>query len=72
MGLTRASVSLREYGSFAEIRDMIARTAFAQLRFSFCCLVVTLIGLFVTFWMAWILSSLEMIRRGSWQAPRYP
>jgi hopene-associated glycosyltransferase HpnB len=55
MGLSRSSVSLREYGSFAEIRDMIARTAFAQLRFSFVLLVVTLIGLFVTFWLAWIL-----------------
>jgi hopene-associated glycosyltransferase HpnB len=55
MGLTRSSVSLREYGSFAEIRDMIARTAFAQLRFSFVLLVVTLIGLFVTFCLAWIL-----------------
>jgi hypothetical protein len=55
MGLTRASVSLRSYGSFSEIRDMIARTAFAQLSYSFVPLVVTLIGLFVTFWLAWIL-----------------
>jgi hopene-associated glycosyltransferase HpnB len=55
MGLTRASVSLREYGSFAEIRDMIARTAFSQLRQSLVLLIVTLIGLFVTFWLAWIL-----------------
>jgi hopene-associated glycosyltransferase HpnB len=55
MGLTRVSVSLRSYGTFVEIRDMIARTAFAQLRFSFVLLVVTLISLFVTFWLAWIL-----------------
>src|SRR5260370_6583495 len=55
MGLTRASVSLRSYGSFSEIRDMIARTAFAQLSYSFVPLVVTLIGLFVTFWLAWVL-----------------
>jgi hopene-associated glycosyltransferase HpnB len=55
MGLTRASVSLRSYGSFAEIRDLIARTAFAQLRSSFVLLVATLAGLFVTFWLAWIL-----------------
>jgi len=55
MGLTRVSVSLRSYRTFLEIRDMIARTAFAQLRFSFVLLVVTLIGLFVTFWLAWIL-----------------
>jgi hopene-associated glycosyltransferase HpnB len=55
MGLTRASVSLREYGGFAEICDLIARTAFAQLRNSFVLLVATLAGLFVTFWLAWIL-----------------
>jgi hopene-associated glycosyltransferase HpnB len=55
MGLTRASVSLREYRTFAEIRDMIARTAFAQLRHSFILLIVTLVGLFATFCLAWIL-----------------
>ena len=55
LGLTRASVSLREYRTFAEIRDMIARTAFAQLRHSFILLVATLAGLFATFWLAWIL-----------------
>jgi hopene-associated glycosyltransferase HpnB len=55
MGLTRASVSLREYGSLAEIRDLIARTAFTQLRYSLVLLVATLIGLFVTYWLPWIL-----------------
>ena len=55
MGLTRASVSLREYRTFAEIRDMVARTAFAQLRHSLILLVATLAGLFATFWLAWIL-----------------
>jgi hopene-associated glycosyltransferase HpnB len=55
MGLTRASVSLRSYETFAEIRDMIARTAFTQLRYSFVQLVAALAGLFVTFWLAWIL-----------------
>jgi hopene-associated glycosyltransferase HpnB len=55
MGLTRASVSFREYRTFAEIRDLIARTAFAQLRNRFPLLVATLAGLFVTFWLAWIL-----------------
>jgi hopene-associated glycosyltransferase HpnB len=55
MGLTRASVSLREYRTFAEIRDMISRTAFAQLRHSFILLVATLAALFATFWLAWIL-----------------
>jgi hopene-associated glycosyltransferase HpnB len=55
MGLTRASVSLRSYGTFAEIRDMIARTAFTQLRYSFLQLLAAVAGLFVTFWLAWIL-----------------
>jgi hopene-associated glycosyltransferase HpnB len=55
MGLTRASVSLRNYRTFAEIRDMIARTAFTQLRYSFLQLIAVLAGLFVTFWLAWIL-----------------
>lgn len=55
MGVTRASVSLREYKSFAEIRDLIARTAFTQLRYSGVLLAATLLGLFVTYWLPWIL-----------------
>jgi hopene-associated glycosyltransferase HpnB len=53
MGLTRASVSLRGYGSFTEIRNMIARTAFSQLHYSLFFLVVTLAGLVVTFLLPW-------------------
>jgi hopene-associated glycosyltransferase HpnB len=49
MGLTRASRSLRAYSGWAEIRDMIARTAFTQLRYSAFQLVGTLIGLAITF-----------------------
>jgi len=49
MGLTRASHSLRSYSGFPEIRDMIARTAFTQLRYSALQLVGTLIGLALTF-----------------------
>jgi len=55
MGLTRASVSLRSYGSFAEIRDMIARTAFTQLRYSLILVIVALAGLFATFLLPWVL-----------------
>jgi hopene-associated glycosyltransferase HpnB len=55
MGLTRASVSLRSYGAFAEIRELIARTAFTQLRYSFVFLAFALAGLFVTFLLSWIL-----------------
>ena len=49
MGLTRASVSLRVYGAFAEIRDVIARTAFTQLRYSLFLLIATLLALFTTY-----------------------
>ena len=49
MGLTRSSVSLRSYGSFREIRDMIARTAFTQLRYSTFLLIGTLAGMFLTY-----------------------
>jgi hopene-associated glycosyltransferase HpnB len=45
MGLTRKSSSLRAYTTFTEIRDMIARTAFTQLRYSALLLIFTLIGL---------------------------
>jgi hopene-associated glycosyltransferase HpnB len=49
MGLTRASVSLRSYKHFSEIRDMIARTAFTQLRYSGLLLLGTMIGMVLTF-----------------------
>jgi hopene-associated glycosyltransferase HpnB len=49
MGLTRASVSLRAYTTFAEIRDMISRTAFTQLRYSTALLLGTLAGMFLTY-----------------------
>ncbi len=55
LGLTRASVSLRGCGSFAEIRGMIARTAFTQLRYSFLLLLGALAGLFVTYLLPWVL-----------------
>ena len=55
MGLTRSSVSLRGYNSFAGIRDLIARVAFTQLRYSFFVLVGALGGLFVTYLLPWIL-----------------
>lgn len=49
MGVTRASASLRSYGSFGEIRDMIARTAFAQLHYSALLLLGTLFGMLLTY-----------------------
>ena len=49
MGLTRASLSLRAYESFGEIRDMIARTAFTQLQYSVFFLLGTLAGMTLTY-----------------------
>ena len=49
MGLTRKSVSLRSYGTFGEVRDLIARTAFTQLRYSVLMLAGTLLGMFLTY-----------------------
>lgn len=49
MGLTRKSISLRGYQSFGEIRDLIARTAFTQLRYSPWLLLGTLVGMLVTY-----------------------
>jgi hopene-associated glycosyltransferase HpnB len=49
MGVTRSSVSLRDYQTFSEIRDMIARTAFTQLRYSAPLLLLTLLALFLTY-----------------------
>src|SRR5712672_3302829 len=49
MGLTRASVSLRTYPNFPEIRDTIARTAYNQLRYSPLLLIGTLLGMFLTY-----------------------
>jgi hopene-associated glycosyltransferase HpnB len=49
MGLTRKSTSLRAYGTFGEIRDLIARTAFTQLRYSSLLLAGTLSGMFLTY-----------------------
>jgi hopene-associated glycosyltransferase HpnB len=55
MGLTRTSVSLRSYGTFAEIRDLIARAAFTQLHYSIGFLFLALASLFATFLLPWIL-----------------
>jgi len=49
MGLTRRSTSLRSYGTAAEIRDLIARTAFTQLRYSSALLAGTLLGMLLTY-----------------------
>ena len=54
MGLTRSSVSLRSCATFTAIRDLIARTAFTELRYSSFLLIATLLALFVTYILPWI------------------
>ena len=49
MGLTRKSISLRTYTSFTEIQDLIARTAFTQLGYSWLALAGTLLAMLVTY-----------------------
>jgi hopene-associated glycosyltransferase HpnB len=49
MGLTRQSVSLRAYSTFAEIRDLIARTAFTQLEYSPLLLLGAIVGMALTY-----------------------
>ena len=55
LGLTRASVSLRGYARFGEIRDLIARAAFTELRYSFFLLLGSLAALFVVYVLPWVL-----------------
>jgi hopene-associated glycosyltransferase HpnB len=59
MGLTRKSTSLRAYGTFGEIRDLIARTAFTQLRYSALILTGTLVGMFLTYMAPVLLLSVQ-------------
>jgi len=76
LGVTSQAHSIREYASFAEIRSMIARTAFTQLRHSTLLLIATLSGiaaiyvappllLFTRYWAlglaAWILMAIAYI-----------
>ena len=62
MGLTRASRSVRSYTNFSEIRDMIARTAFTQLRYSALLLLGTLAALTLTFLLPIVLTFSTNIR----------
>jgi hopene-associated glycosyltransferase HpnB len=49
LGLTEDTRSIRDYTTFAEIRRMISRTAFTQLRHSVLLLAGTIAGLFVIY-----------------------
>jgi hopene-associated glycosyltransferase HpnB len=49
LGLTRETRSIRDYTTFAEIRGMIARTAFTQLGYSDTLLLVTILAMTVIY-----------------------
>lgn len=49
LGVTHDTISLREYRTFGEIRAMISRTAFAQLRHSALLLILTILGMAVLY-----------------------
>ena len=49
LGLTATTQSIREYTTFGEIRDMISRTAFTQLRYSAWLLAATLVGMSIIY-----------------------
>jgi hopene-associated glycosyltransferase HpnB len=49
LSVSEETRSIREYNTFAEIRAMISRTAFAQLRHSAVLLALTLIGMAVVY-----------------------
>ena len=49
MGLTDTAESSRSYGGFGGVGRMISRSAFSQLRHSAFLLVLTILGLFVTY-----------------------
>jgi hopene-associated glycosyltransferase HpnB len=49
LGLTERVVSLRAYPSFHDIRRMVVRSAFAELRFSQLRLIGTLFGMLITY-----------------------
>ncbi|MGP0106855.1 glycosyltransferase, partial [Rhodoblastus sp.] len=62
LGLTHRLRSLRAYPRFADMRRMVSRSAFAQLRFSYPLLALTGFGLVLTFfvplWLAFFADSL--------------
>ncbi len=56
LGLTNRVRSIRRYETFADVRDMIARCAYAQLRFSPALLLAVSLGMALTFLAAPLLA----------------
>lgn len=51
LGLSRAVLSLRRYDTLADVWDMVARTAFTQLRYSAWLLAVCTLLMLILFWL---------------------
>lgn len=51
LGLSAETRSIRAYGSFGAVWNMVARTAFTQLRHSSLLLAGTIVGMFLTYWV---------------------
>jgi hopene-associated glycosyltransferase HpnB len=49
IGLTNRAVSLRGYASISEVRGMISRSAYAQLRYSMVALAATIVGMAIVY-----------------------
>jgi hopene-associated glycosyltransferase HpnB len=58
LGLTRASVSLRPYGSLGDIGRMVSRSAYAQLGYSPLLLAGTLVGMALVYLAAPVLATI--------------
>ncbi|ERN41785.1 hopene-associated glycosyltransferase HpnB [Rubidibacter lacunae KORDI 51-2] len=65
LGLTQHTMSLRSYPSLASIWDMVARTAYAQLRYSPLLLVLTVLGMTLVYLVP-PLGTLWGVARGEW------
>lgn len=51
LGLTHSAKSIRPYGGLAEIWNMVARTAFTQLRYSLLLLLACTVIMILTYWV---------------------
>jgi hopene-associated glycosyltransferase HpnB len=49
LGLTERSRSIRRYDTFSDVRQMVSRSAYAQLRYSPLLLAATVVGMAITF-----------------------
>jgi hopene-associated glycosyltransferase HpnB len=64
LGHSGLATSIRPYPGFADIWQMVARTAFTQLRYSLALLLGTLLGLTLVWWVP----AFEMLFGGGWHS----